>query len=162
MKYTVLFLLPCLFLLTACFQNSIDLEQYMVDTSEFNIDSTLLKDGDYVDILGASGKLNKLQNLDFYNLVVVRSVKTGDTINVLSSNFFFNSQSRRTQFVSAFTTNGKIIDLVLNNRENIEDFNVNEVKVQLYDKVFYDYDYIQLDVRKYPAVVGTFGDFKSE
>lgn len=131
----------------------------MIDISEFTINNELLKDGDHVEILGMSGNLTEEHKIDFYNLVVVRSEETGDTINVLLTNYYANlSHDPRTRFISNSSTVGKLI-------ESVDDFSrldgkkIEDIEGKSYKKVFYDSEYIQMDVRKYPAVTGNLGDW---
>lgn len=46
------------------------------------------------------------------------------------------------------------------NGEFIEGQNVNDIEAKTYDKVFYDSEYIQVDVRKFPAVTGGLGNYR--
>jgi hypothetical protein len=149
-----------LMVLFGCNNGQRDLEEFMVDVSEFKINDTILKDGSYVEILGSSGNLSKDYEIDFYNLVVVRSEATGDTINVLVSNFYLSMlNQKRTQFISNKKVIGKLIENLgsPNNTENLK-----EVTPKSYNKVLYDREYIQDDVLKYPTIIGNLGMYKVE
>lgn len=147
--------------LFAC-NNHADLDKFMVDVSEFTIDTTLLKDGDYVEILGASDKLTPEHEIDFYTLVVVRSKETGDTINVLTTNYYVPYLNNpETRFISNTSQMGKILE---NSKElsNLEGKNINSLQSKSFKKVFYDTDWIDLDVKGYPAVIGNLGEYTIE
>lgn len=139
-----------------------DLEEFMVDISEFKINDSILKDGDYVKILGSSGNLTKDHEIDFYNLVVVKSEETGDTINVLVTNFYqVNLNNPRTRFISNSSLMGKLVENA-SNYEQLDGTNIKDLKSKSYDKVFYDREYIQVDVREYPSITGNLGDYTIE
>jgi len=143
--------------LFSCSEELKDLEPFMVDLSEFTLNDTILKDGDYVQILGSSGNLTEEHKIDFYNLVVVKSERTGDTVNVLVTNFFMaDLNDPRTQFLSNASFGGKVVENFENLKE-IDDFKINDVKAKTYNKVLYDSEYIQVDVREYPAITGNLG-----
>jgi hypothetical protein len=155
--YTTLFI--SLGMLYGCSIGPKNLDDFMVDISEFKINNEILKDGDYVEILGSSGNLTKEHEIEFYNLVVVRSLETGDTVNVLVTTFYeADLNNPKTRFMSNSSLVGKLFE----NTSNLEDLtgeNINKLKPKSYKKVFYDSEYIQIDVREYPAITGTLGDF---
>lgn len=143
--------------LAACSNSPKNLEEFMVPISEFTIDNSLLKDGDFVEILGASGNLTSEHTHDFYNLIVVRSERTGDTINVLSTSFFMlNESNPRTQFISNSSTIGKMMENSSEVKES-KDFDAKTLKAKKFNRVLVDTEFIQIDVRKYPAVTGVLG-----
>lgn len=133
-----------------------DLSPFMVDVKQFKLDTTALKDGEKVQILGASGNLTEEQQIDFYNLVVVRSLESGDTVNVLVTNFFQPTSNPETKFLSNTSEIGKAF-------ENLDDLkdgtNIRKMPSKKFREVFYDTEFIELDVRKYPAITGNLGDF---
>lgn len=158
MKYFII--LAIIGFLLGCDTKPKDLKEFMVDITEFNINNEILEDGDYVHILGSSGNLTKDHEIDFYNLVVVKSDKTGDTINVLVTTFFQSDiNNPRTNFISNSSDIGKVFEQLANGEFN-EDQNVNDIEAKTFDKVFYDSEYIQVDVRKFPAVTGGLGDYR--
>jgi hypothetical protein len=140
---------------SSCENKVRDLEEFMVDISEFTINDSILKDGDYVRILGSSGNLTEEHEIDFYNLVVVESEETGDTVNILVTNFYQSDlNDPRTQFLSNSSLEGKLVE----NFKDIQDkIKIDEIEAKSYDKVFYDSEYIQIDVRKFPAITGNLG-----
>lgn len=143
-------------------EDLMDLDKFMVDISEFSINDTILKDGDYVEILGSSGNLTREHEIDFYNLVVVRSEETGNTINVLVTNFYqADLNNPRTRFISNSSLMGKLIENA-SNSEQLDGTNIKDLKSKSYSKVFYDSEYIQVDVRNYPAITGNLGDYTIE
>lgn len=136
-----------------------NLDEFMVDISEFTINDSILKDGDYVEILGSSGNLTRDHEIDFYNLVVVRSEETGDTINILVTNYYqADLNNSRTRFMSNSSNVGKIIERA-DNSEDLNGKNVKDINSKSFKKVFYDSEYIQVEVREYPAISGNLGDF---
>lgn len=148
--------------LYACNPGPKNLDGFMVNVSEFRIDNKILKDGDYVEVIGSSGNLTKEHEIDFYNLVVVRSVETGDTINVLVTNFYQSDlNDPKTRFISNTSLIGKVVERG-SEAESLKDRNINELKSKSYRKVFYDSEYIRADVRKYPAITGNLGDYTIE
>lgn len=158
--FTIVLLLICS--LYSCKSGPKNLDEFMVDISEFKINDSILRDGDYVEILGSSGNLTKEHEIDFYNLVVVRSEKTGDTINVLVTNFYQSDLNNpRTRFISNSSIMGKLVENV-ENTEKLDGKNIKDLKSKSYNKVFYDSEFIQVDIRKYPAITGNLGDYTIE
>lgn len=146
-------------ILASCKSGPKDLEPFMLDISEFKINNELLKDGDYVEILGSSGNLTEEHKIDFYNLVVVRSERTGDTVNVLVTNFFQSEKyNPRTRFMSNSSLMGKLFENT-SEPKKLNNSNINQLKAKTYKKVFYDSEYIQVDVRHFPSVTGNLGDY---
>jgi translation elongation factor P/translation initiation factor 5A len=146
-------------ILYSCKSGPKDLSEYMVDISEFKINNKILKDGDYIEILGSSGNLTKEHEIDFYNLVVVKSVETGDTINVLVTNFYqADLNNPRTRFMSNSSSAGKLMEQA-SNFEELDGKNIKDLKAKSFSKVFYDSEFIQVNVRKYPTITGNLGDY---
>lgn len=142
--------------------NASKYNHFLVDISEFTINDSILKDGDSVQILGSSGNLseNDKDKMDFYNLVVVKSLKTGDTVNVLVTNYFMADLNNPiTQFISNTSQTGMAVDNILNQalKGKAEDIKIEDIKLRKFDKVFYDKEYIQVDVRNFPAITGNLG-----
>lgn len=147
-------------LLNNCKSEPKSLEDFMVDISEFKINNSILKDGDSVEIIGSTGNLTIKHKIDFYNLIVVRSIKTGDTINVLVTNFFETDLNNPiTRFLSNSTDIGKIYENIENSK-SLGGKKIKNLRSKSYKKVFYDSEFIQTDVRKYPATTGNLADFK--
>lgn len=154
--------LSAMYILYGCTSGPKNLDKFMVNLSEFKMDSTVLKDGDSVRILGSSGNLTKEHKINFYSLVVVKSLETGDTINVLLTDFFMaDLNNPKTQFISNTSLIGKIYENALDNGK-LKTNKINDIKPKSFDKVFYDSDYIQVDVRKYPTIIGNFGKYITE
>ncbi len=136
-----------------------DLRNLMVDVSEFRIEKNVLKDGEHVEIIGLTGNLTGKEKFDFYNLAVVRSEETGDTINVLLTTFYnMDLNGKHTQFISNNSPMGLLLDNH-GNPEKIKNTNIKDLKPKTFEQVFYDTEYISEDVRKYPAITGNFGNF---
>jgi hypothetical protein len=156
-KCTGAVFLLVLVLVVGCSSREEYLNKFMVDVSEFTIDNSLLKDGDYVQILGSSGNLTREDPINFYNLVVVVSEQTGDTINVLVTNYYMaDLNNKRTRFISNSSVIGKLTERATE-ADKLDGINVKDLKAKAFEKVFYDSEYIQLDVRRFPAVTGTLG-----
>ena len=144
-------------LFTACKNESSYSDEMMVDVSEFNMQNDILKDGDYVKVIGSSARIERSKEVDFYTLVVVKAEATGDTINVLLTGSYDQKlDDARTQFLSNTSDVGKVFDNIENKRI-LESTNVNDLKPKSFKKVFYNTEYIQIDVRQYPTVTGNFG-----
>lgn len=155
--FTIVLLLICS--LCSCKSGPKNLDEFMIDISEFKMNDSILRDGDYVEILGSSGNLTEEHEIDFYNLVVVRSEKTGDTVNVLVTNFYQSDlNDPRTRFMSNSSLMGKLVE----NTENLDGKNIKDLKSKSFHKVFYDSEFIQVDVRKYPSITGNLGDYIME
>lgn len=136
-----------------------DLSPFMVDVKQFKLDTAALKDGENVEILGASGNLTEEQQVDFYNLVVVRSLESGDTVNVLVTNFFQPTSDPKTKFLS----NTSLIGKAFENSDDLKDgTDIRKMPSKKFSKVFYDTEFIEMDVRKYPAIPGNLGNFTIE
>lgn len=162
MNKTRLVFVGLLIFVTACSNATKDLDQFMVDISEFTIVDGVLKDGDSVEILGASGNITEDVKMSFYNLVVVRSLRTGDTVNVLTTSF---SQQDLDDGITRFFSNasfvGKLLeDSQLRDEEGESSFDVQHLKAKTFKKVLYDTDYIQVNVKHYPSITGTLGDYQ--
>lgn len=143
--------------LAGCSDTPKDLEEFMVPVSEFKIDDEVLKDGEYVEILGASGNLTSDHKHDFYNLIVVRSEKTGDTINVLSTSFFMlDENNSRTQFISNKSKIGKLFENGTELKDG-ETFDASKLKSKKFNRVLFDTEFIQVKVKNYPTVIGLVG-----
>lgn len=148
-----------LVVLFGCKSGPKNLNDLMVDITEFQIDNSILEDGDYVRILGCSGNLTREHEIDFYNLIVVVSERTGDTLNVLVTNYYqVDENDPNTRFISNSSLVGKLLEGISDNG-SIDVDNVNDLKSKSFDKVLYDSEYIQIDVRNYTAVTGNLGDF---
>lgn len=151
-----------LFALFACNTGPKDLEPFMVDVSEFKIDNSVLKDGAEVEILGASGNLSPEHEIDFYILYVVKSMETGDTINVLATTFYRTDLNpSQANFVSNSSVMGKLLEHN-DASEKLQGTNIKDLKAKKFKKVFYDTEFIDLDVRKFPAVTGSLGNYSIE
>src|SRR5690606_31674181 len=141
MKKSYFIILATLALLLSCKNKPTNLDSFMVNLSEFQINDTILKDGDRVRILGSSGNLTEEHEIDFYNLVVVRSEKTGDTINVLVTNFFqADLNNPYTRFISNTSVFGKILERN-SDAEQLNGTNIKDLKPKSYNKVFYDTEF---------------------
>lgn len=152
-------LIGCLtFLMLSCENGAEDLSDSLVDISEFKIDTSALKDGDYVQILGLSGNLTQEHKHNFYNLIPVVSERTGDTVNVLMTTFFHKTSSRRTRFMSNSTGMGKLMESAFDDK-HLKGKNINTMKAKRFSKVLWDKEFIEIDVRRFPAVTGTLGEF---
>ena len=138
----------------SCKNQPKNIENLMVDISEFKINDSILKDGDRVQILGSSGSLTKEHKIDFYNLVVVKSLETGDTVNVLLTNYFMADLNDPE---TIFITNSSVMGLAIESLDSP----VNTVisKAKKYKKVLYDTEFIEIDVRGYPSITGNLGDY---
>ena len=153
MKYIISIVITAF--LISCGENKPDIEQYMVDISEFKIDTTYLKDGEKVKVIGASNKLTEDDKIDFYTLVVVQSLKTGKKINVLTTSYFFADQKNT---VLTYMSNRSKNGLIMENMDNLGGKNINDLKPKKFTKVFYDTEFIQTDVRGLPTVIGNIGE----
>lgn len=161
MKQVVFFCLSLVCGLFGCTgsETEKDLTPFMVDVTQFKIDTAALKDGERVKILGSSGNLTENHKIDFYNLVVVRSLESGDTVNVLVTNFFQAGPDPETKFLS----NTSLIGKAFENSDDLKDgTNIRKMASKKFSKVFYDTEFIEVDVRKYPAIPGNLGDFTIE
>ncbi len=148
-----------IFLFSSCNNQSVDIDGYLVDISEFNIQNGVLKDGDFVEILGSTDKISLEGEHDFYNLIVVKSEETGDTINVLLTSFYQTDLNNpRTQFISNSSLAGKLLERSRELKDLTND-KLNNLKAKTFEKVFYDHDFIQVDVRQYPSIPGTLGEY---
>lgn len=154
--FSVLIVLLC----CQCDNSPRNLDEFMVDVSRFDVKDSLLDDFDYVEILGLSGNLTQEHKIDFYNLVVVRSMDTGDTINVLVTNFYKGElMGRTTRFVSNNSTIGKLFESTEEFKKN-ENFHLEDLEPKRYEKVFYDTEFIQVDVFDYPTIIGTLANWQ--
>lgn len=151
-----------LFIHSACNSGPRNLDEFMVDVSEFNIDKNALKDMEEVEILGSSGNITTEHEIDFYTLVVVRSIETGDTVNVLMTTFnLIDVQNRQTKFISNNGITGKLLETTPDPDANGK-VNLKDLKAKTYKKVLYDTEYIDVDVRKFPTITGILGDYHTE
>jgi hypothetical protein len=157
MKHTFFFGILYL-ILTSC-GGPIDIEQYMVSPNGFKIDAYILQDGDEIEIIGKSDKITHEHKIDFYNLVVVRSVETGDTINVLATTFIQPGQNGSyMKFISTESKHGLILE-AQSDKEDLNNKNLNDLKPKRFNKVFYDTEFLPADVRRFPTIIGIIGDY---
>jgi hypothetical protein len=152
------FLSSLVFLLLACKPNTstVDLDPFMVDVSEFKMDTTVLQNSDKVQILGCSNKTTKDQKIDFYNLVVVKSLATGDTINILAVNYFpVNLDNPEIMF----TKENALASLVFRYIETGPDVKNLKLTPKKITKVLYDTEFIQYNSRHLPTITGYLGNY---
>jgi len=143
-------------LLFSCGSDEKDLDQYLVDISKFNMDENALKDGEKVRILGASGNLTNDDKMDFYNLIVVESLETGEEVNVLMINYIHTGEGPQTlDFISYDTPMGKLA--AMDPAEVPKNIKVSEIELKKHQKVLYDTEYIQADVYDNPTIIGGLG-----
>lgn len=155
-----LLLLTAVSTLSSCGHN---IEDFMVDIDKFQLNDTVLVDGETVEILGMSGNIPTGVEIDFYNLVVVRSLENGDTVNVLcTADFEIIGGVRRMKFHGE---NSEITKVLMNALKN-EDFrelvpgqeiDTNTFKNYSFGRVMWDTEYIQIDVMQYPSIIGSLG-----
>ncbi|MCR9173519.1 MAG: hypothetical protein NXI10_13545 [bacterium] len=148
------------FVLLSC-GDSKNLDESLVDISKFKMDDSALEDGEDVRILGASGNLTSDDEMDFYNLIVVESLETGKTVNVLMPTYIFvDEYSRELQFYSFKTTFGRIVGSTGSKGldKNVEKkVNLKDIQPPKFDKVLYDKEFIQTNVYNNPTIIGTLG-----
>jgi hypothetical protein len=145
-------------ILTSC-GGPIDLEQHMVSPNGFKMDPYILQDGAEIEIIGKSDKITPEHKIDFYNLVVVRSIETGDTINVLATTFIHQGQNGAyMKFISTESAHGKILE-AQSDQKDLNNINMNDLKPKRFNKVFYDKDFLPADLKRYPTIIGIIGDY---
>lgn len=153
MKARFFFLLTTLFLLQSCGSDK-NLDQYLVDVSKFNMDETALKDGEKVRIIGASGNLTNDDEMNFYNLIVVESLETGNVVNVLMVNYIFVDENNRDlNFISFETEMGKLMGAT-GNDGTVKGKNIDDLEIPKFDKVLYDTEYLTEDLYGNPTIIG--------
>ncbi len=162
MKYSFLFLTLISFWFSSCStKKSKDLTPFLVNVSEFSIDTSALIDGTEIEVLGASNKLNNSQKYSFYNLIVVRNIKTDQVVNILCANTNKLISSKKNRFfVSSSSLAGKIFDHEKKLTKKTK-MNVLDLKNIKFDKVFYDTEFIIENVRDNPTVIGNLLDYYS-
>ena len=85
-------LVTIVILLNAC--SSFNPEDHLVSIDAFTIDKNLMENGEKVELLGVSDRLERHGDYNFYRLAVVRSLKSGDTSCVFSP-VFINRASKK-------------------------------------------------------------------
>lgn len=157
------FICCSIFLLTSgCGSKKKDLNKYLVDASEFHVEQDKLHSGDSLEILGASGTITNEDKIDAYILYVVRSLRTGETLNILSTDYIMiRDQSEIIRFISDTDDAGKIAAYATHGKE-LPEGKIDEIEPLRFDKVFYDTDWIHENVRKYPAVIGQLAQYYSQ
>lgn len=154
MKITTLFFFISIFLLS-CESNTI--EENLVDVSLFEIDNTALKDGENVRIIGASGNITNEDEMDFYNLIVVKSLETGKVVNVLMINYIFvDEYNRDVNFISFDTPMGKL-SAMAHKGDLKSGTNTKDIELPKFDKVLVDLEYLTEDVYNNPTIIGGLG-----
>lgn len=148
------------FILFSC-GDSKNLDESLVDISNFKMDDAALEDGEDVRIIGASGNLTSDDKMEFYNLIVVESMKTGKTVNVLMPTYMLvDEYNREVQFYSFKTTMGRLLGSTGANGldKNMEKkANIKDIQPPKFDKVLYDREFIQTNVYGNPTIIGTLG-----
>lgn len=131
-----------------------DSRKNMIKVDEFQMDKTALKDSEEIEILCGSGNPEYGEE-DYYIHLIVRSTETGDTVNLLHSGSVDQSEGRIKNFISNESSTGKVLDnldRILNSESGSS--NVNDMKVKTFDYVFSDPEFIVLDRKRYPAIIG--------
>lgn len=155
----LIFSIGILFLTLASCGGPINLEEHMVSPNGFKMDPYILKDGAEIEIIGKSDKITPEHKIDFYNLVVVRSLETGDTVNVLATTFINQGQNGAyMKFISTESTHGLILE-AQSDKKDLKNKNLNDLKPKRFNKVFYDKEFLPADVRRFPTIIGIIGDY---
>lgn len=137
----------------------IDLKEHMVSLNGFKMDPYILQDGAEIEIIGMSDKITPEHKIDFYNLVVVRSLETGDTVNVLATTFINQGQNGAyMKFISTESAHGLILE-AQSDKKDLNNINMNDLKPKRFNKVFYDKDFLHADLKRYPTIIGIIGDY---
>jgi hypothetical protein len=155
----LIFSIGILFSILASCIGPINLEEHMVSPNGFKMDPYILQDGAEIEIIGMSDKITPEHKIDFYNLVVVRSVETGDTINVFATIYVHPNQHRKNmKFISTESPSGLILE-AQSDKKDLNNINMNDLKPKRFNKVFYDKDFLPADLKRYPTIIGIIGDY---
>lgn len=152
-----------LILLNAC--SSFNPGDHLVSIDAFNVEKNLMENGEKVELLGVSDRLEKHGEYNFYRLAVVRSLKSGDTSCVFSP-VFISRASKKTQFVNSegfigglLAHNKAIIDEDEHIQQTISD---GDIQSPQFNEVFVDPMFFDIDVTQFPATIGFVGIAYSE
>lgn len=128
---------------------------FMRNISEFRMDTSALHDGEQIEVLCASDQLFPSDKVDYYVHVVAVSRETGDTVNIFATAMMqLNGDNRMTEFHSAETEMAKIYQ----NLNNVKSgSNVKDLKSNQFSKVYSDPEFIALETRHFPSIVGLIG-----
>lgn len=153
------FSIGIIFLILASCGGPIDLEKHMVSPEGFKMDPYILQDGAEIEIIGMSDKITTEHKIDFYNLVVVRSVETGDTINVFATIYVhLNQHKKNMKFISTESPGGLILE-AQSDKKDLNNINMTDLKPKRFNKVFYDKEFLSSDVKRFPTIIGIIGDY---
>lgn len=129
--------------------------EYLRDISEFNMDTSALRENERIEILCASDQLFPTDKVDYYVHAVAVSLETGDTVNIFTTGVMsINENNRITEFHSAESDVAKIFQ----NMDKIEEgVNVKDLKSNKFTKVYSDPEFISLKTTHFPSIVGLLG-----
>ncbi len=145
-------------LLNAC--SSFNPGDHLVSIDAFTVEKNLMENGEKVELLGVSDRLEKHAEYNFYRLAVVRSLKSGDTSCVFSP-VFISRASKKTQFVNGDGFIGGLLSHT-NEDERIQQIRDSEIKSPQFNAVFVDPMFFDIDVTQFPATIGFVGIKYSE
>jgi len=111
----------------------------MHDLSEFDLEKNALENHEEVIVLGTSENPEN-GNEDYFIHMIVKSVKSGDTINVL----FWGARETYGEEIKSFIAPD---DIFL----NIEN---KKIDLKSIKKVYSNPEYIDINWRKYPSIIG--------
>lgn len=137
------------------------------DISKFKITETALENDEVVKVIYESGGPEGNTDMDFYYHHIVISLKTGDTVNVLSSvNNEFFKEGDKEKIYSFMTHNDEILKAIKNYKiqsekglvseeMNLESF--KDVKLNPITKVVRNPSDDHISMNPYPTIVGIIG-----
>lgn len=146
---------------TLLLSNCNDEKNTFWDITKFKIDESALVDSEEIKILYASnGPEQNKDKLFFYHVVVV-SVKTGDTINILSTinnNFKESDQYKVYNFLNQnnFDSIENKFDSAQISHSSLLD---NSLKTSTISKVVRDTNFDNIADNSYPTIIGFIGTF---
>lgn len=164
LKITFLFIVVLTLLLVGCGKNY----EYW-DLSKFKIDTNALKDGDEIKLLYTSQGPDYNQNQEYYIHVVVVNLKTGDTVNILTTdNNGFDARSAdkvynyydMNNIASVASRLWSSDSTTLKEIRNVSE--IKNIKLKQIDKVARDPEFDHIADNKFPTVIGSIGQTSNE
>jgi hypothetical protein len=130
------------------------------DVFEFNLHPNALKDGEEVKILAAIIGPGDNQKKEYYNQLIVVSIKSGDTFNILVP---FNpalTKQDQGKIFNYFNSENPINNIDDNKiKPNQENIRIEDIQSKFpeYDKVYQNAEFNDIAINTFPTVKGSVG-----
>ncbi len=156
-KKPVLFFLMLTILFAACNSSS---RYKFWDISKFRMDKTALKDQEEIKLFYTSQGPDNNEKLEYYIHVIAISLKSGDTVNILTTaNNGFTMDDKERVF-NYFDEDSYVTKSLLIDTDKLTDGNptdIDKLETKKITKVARDPKFDKLADNNYPTVIGSIG-----